>query len=67
MSRKFAELQAAVRISGGDKQALYEQIKRLEESVAQSEMAKRRASGPTITVFGFSSTDRDRVMHKFSR
>ena len=65
VSRKFAALEAAV--GSMNQQAMYEQIERLKKSVAQSEMAQRRGDGPTITVFGFSSTDRDRVMHKFSR
>jgi hypothetical protein len=65
VSRKFAALEAAV--GSMNQQAMYEQIERLKKSVAQSEMAQRRGDGPIITVFGFSSTDRDRVMHKFSR
>ena len=49
-----------------NQQAMYEQIERLKKSIAEAPSSQRRGDGPTITVFGFSSTDRDRVMHKFS-
>lgn len=65
VSRQFAALEAAV--GSGNRQAMYEQIERLKKSVAQTDVAQRRGDGPTVTVFGFSSTDRDRVMHTFSR
>ena len=65
VSRQFAALEAA--IGSGNRQAMYEQIERLKKSVAQTDVAQRRGDGPTVTVFGFSSTDRDRVMHTFSR
>ena len=64
VSRKFAALEAA--IGSMNQQAMYEQIERLKKSIAEAPSSQRRGDGPTITVFGFSSTDRDRVMHKFS-
>ena len=64
VSRKFAALEAAV--THMNQQAMHQQIKLLKESIAQAPAAQRRGDGPTITVFGFSATDRDRVMHKFS-
>ena len=64
VNRRFQALEAAIAVM--NQPQMYSEVKELRQAVAMAPTIQQRGDGPTVTVYGFSATDRDRVMHKFS-